>query len=738
MKVEKPRGAERLRIAVPFGLAVKEKPRHYREMIRVAWENKRHPIFATRILRHGVCDGCSLGPRGLHDDVMDGVHLCLTRLKLLHVNTMDAMPDGAWDDVEALRALSNEELQDLGRIPYPLLKRAGDKGFRRISWETAIGIAATAVRETPAARQAYFATSRGITNETYYTFQKLARLAGTNNVDLCSRMCHAPSVTGLRETIGFGAPTISLSDLIGTDLVVLFGSNIANNQPVAMKYLHVAKQKGTRVAVVNPVREPALERYWVPSVPSSALWGTATMDEFYQVAAGGDIAFITGTLKAMKERGALDDAFIAEHTANFEALDASLDATSWESLEAGSGLPRAEMEAFAETYANARSAVLVYSMGLTQHVFGVSNVHAIVNLALAKGNVGRAKAGILPIRGHSGVQGGGEIGVDPEKFPGGVAITPESAAKFGALWGGNVSASVGMMTGAMMEAALAGELDLLYNIGGNLLDTMPDPDDIREAMSNLKLRIHQDIVLNTSTLLDGPEVLLLPAATRYETPGGVTATSTERRIRYSPEIKGRRIGDAKPEWLIPALIGKAALGPKGFAWSTTDEVRTEMARAMPMYAGIEKLSKEGESVQWGGPTLALGANFANMPGGRARFTVVPLPPNAIPDGKFQLSTRRGKQFNSMLFGKKDASMGNAMREDVFLSEADARRLGVANGDAIKLANANGEFRGRARVKNIAPRHVQMYWPEANILIAARFDARAGIPDYNAFVTIEKG
>src|SRR5688572_12910890 len=142
---------------VPFGLLVRTKPRHFREMAKVIWENRHQLPFAWRILRHGVCDGCSLGPRGLRDDVIPGVHLCLTRLKLLRLNTMEAMPEGAWGDLPALRTRSNEALHHLGRVPYPLHHRAGERGFRRISWEEAIGIAAKALNRADPDRVGFFA-----------------------------------------------------------------------------------------------------------------------------------------------------------------------------------------------------------------------------------------------------------------------------------------------------------------------------------------------------------------------------------------------------------------------------------------------------------------------------------------------------------------------------------------------------------------------------------------------------
>ncbi|HVL47018.1 MAG TPA: FdhF/YdeP family oxidoreductase [Candidatus Thermoplasmatota archaeon] len=729
--------ATRLKEAVPFGLLVESKPRHYREMLKVAWENRDNAAYALRILRHGVCDGCSLGPNGLKDDVIPGTHLCLTRLKLLRLNTMGPMREEDWSDIERLRAMSNRELQALGRIPFPLLLEPGAKGFRRIDWAEALAIVTRRLERTAPDRLGFFVTSRGLTNEPYYVVQKLARALGTNNVDLCSRLCHAPSVSGLRETIGWGAPTCSLSDFIGTDLLILFGTDLPNNQPVSTKYMHVARKRGTRIVVVNPVLEPGLERYWIPSVPSSALFGTPLCDAFFEVNVGGDVAFIHGVLKALFEAGLEDKAFIAEQTTGFDALREHVAKLSWGELESRSGAKREKMEAFARMYGEASSAVIVYSMGLTQHSFGVDNVRSVVNLALAKGNVGRPKTGIMPIRGHSGVQGGGECGVDPEKLPGGVPLTAESAKRFSDLWGFDVPVEKGLMTGEMLERAARGEMDVLYSLGGNLLETMPDPRFMREALASVPLRIHQDIVLNTSTVLDAAEaVLVLPAQTRYEQRSGGTSTSTERRIRFTPEIEGHPvIGEARPEWEIPALIGRA-MGKPGFAYRDSAEIRAEMATSMPMYAGVETLEKQGDWVQWGGERLGADG-FVNMPDRRARFSVVALPPRLVPEGRFLLTTRRGKQFNSIVFGDKDYLLRNGDREDVFLHADDLAHLGLADGDDVILSNETGTLRATARAGPIARRHVQAYWPEANVLIPRKYDPIAGVPDYNAFVSIRR-
>ena len=721
---------------MPNGLG-EVKPHHYLEIFRTMWENWRHPRFAWRILADGVCDGCALGTTGMRDFTMPGIHLCTVRLNLLKLNTMGPLNVSHLRDLDRLRRRSSRELRQLGRLPYPMLRRRGEGGFRRISWDTALDTVARRIRETDPNRLAFFLTSRGITNEVYYVAQKVARFLGTNNVDNSSRVCHAPSTTGLKESLGVAASTCSYTDWIDSDLLVFFGSDVPNNQPVTTKYLYYAKQKGAQVLVVNPFREPGFERYWVPSVAESAVFGTKIADRFYAVHMGGDIAFINGVLKHLIEREWLDEGFIRSHTAGFEALKEAVAAQPWDLLERYSGLSRSEMLDFASRYRKARSAVFVWSMGITQHRFGVNNVKAIANLALARGMVGRAGCGLMPIRGHSGVQGGAEVGCVPDKFPGGVPVSEQAASDFASLWGFRPPTTPGLNAVEMIHRAHAGGLDVLYSLGGNFLETLPEPEVIREALARVPLRVHQDIVLTSQMLVEpGESVLLLPAATRYEQRGGGTETSTERRIYFSPEIPGPRPGEARTEWEILLDLAARVRPEQGDVLRVEDpaDIRAEIAKAVPFYDGIQNLSRKGDAIQWGGPRLCEGGTFP-MPDGRARFTPLAPPEVDLPEGWFLLSTRRGKQFNSMVHAERDPMIG-ARRDDVLVSAEDAERLGLRDGHPLLVRSDAGSFRGRCKVSRIKPRNVQMYWPEANVLIRQGVvDPECGMPDYNALVEL---
>ncbi|WP_219463623.1 FdhF/YdeP family oxidoreductase [Nonomuraea rhizosphaerae] len=717
----------------PFGLG-EQKPNNYLEIWKAVRENRGQRRYALRILRDGACDGCALGTSGVRDWTLDEVHLCNIRLRLLRLNTMPPLDAAMLSDVSQLTGKSSAELRDLGRLPYPLLRESGDAGFRRIGWDEALNLAAERLRQAGPERFGLYMTSRGEPNENYFAAQKAVRALGGNAIDNAARICHSPSTVALKGSLGVAATTCSYTDWIGSDLIVFIGSNVANNQPVAMKYLYHAKKEGTKVAVINTYREPGMEKYWVPSNVESAVFGTKITDRFFLVNVGGDIAFLSGVMKAMIDDNWVDHEFVDSHTAGYPELAASLAERSFEELSALSGASEADMRELAEMLGRARTAVLVWSMGITQHEFGEDNVRSIINLGLSKGFVGREKSGLMPIRGHSGVQGGAEMGAYSTALPGGLPVTPDNAAKFAELWGFEVPSTPGRTAPQMLE----GDLDVLISSGGNFLEVLPDPDFCRKAMAAIPLRVHIDICLSSQMLVDpGDAVLLLPAQTRYEMIGGITSTSTERRIIFSPEIPGPRVPEAWPEWKITTeLAARARPEIAGqILYTGTPQIREDIARAVPTYAGIENLKDKGDQFQYGGPYLCAGWKFPT-PDGLARFSVVEVPPLRRPDGSFVVTTRRGKQFNSMVYEKRDSLTG-ATREAVLMNPLDADRLGLKDGDPVTLRSDSGSMTGHVVRAPVTPGNLQVHWPEGEVLVDRnKRSPVAGIPDYNAVVTVE--
>src|SRR5215218_7093963 len=717
-----------------------QKPNHYGEMAKVAWKVKGNGRKAWKILSEGVCDGCALGVAGFHDWTLDGVHLCTTRLRLLEVNCAEPFDHTVLGDVSWLRNLSSTDLRDLGRLAHPMRRRRGEPGFTKISWDRVLDAVADGIRTAGGDRTAIYLTSQGITNEVYYVAAKAARAMGVASIDSPARPGHAPSTIGLTQTIGVAASTCSMQDVLESDLIVLWGTNVANDQPVFTTYLYLARKRGARVVVVNPYLEPGLERTWVPSNAESALFGTKLCDLHVPVRPEGDVAFANAVLQCLVERDAVDHAWIAEHTAGWDELAAHVAGLDRAVLLEQAGVDAATLERFVDLYAGASAAVLIWSMGITQHTHGVDGVRAIVNVGLARGNVGRDGAGLMPIRGHSGVQGGAEMGAYATALPGGDPVDAHHAELWRERWGFDVPGHAGLTAPEIVESAERGDIDVLFVDGSNLLEVMPDPPRVEAALGRVPLRVHQDIVVTSQMFVEGDDVILLPAATRYEQEGGGTSTTTERQIAFSPQVAGP-VGEARSEWRIFADLASRVRPDLAarFDWHDNRSLRAEIGELVPTYAGIEDLEQVGDAVQFGGRHLCAGGHFPT-PSGRGQFTVLDLAPTTLGPDEWYVSTRRGKQFNSMVLAATDPLTG-AGRDAVYIDEHDAGVLGVADGDPVTLRSTAGHFVGRAKLVRLPARTLQVHWPEGNVLLtgdAAHREPTSRVPDYNAVVSLEVG
>ena len=707
-------------------------------MLKVGWENKDNLAYAWKVLSKGVCDGCALGVAGFHDWTIKGTHLCMTRLNLLRLNTMSPMDHDLLKNAASLQHKTNRELRDLGRLAYPMIREKGEKGFRRISWVEATRRIATKIKTVDPRRLAFFLTSRGVTNEVYYVAQKVSRFLGTNNVDNAARTCHSPSTAAMKRSIGVAATTCSYSDWYGTDLVIFFGSNPANDQPVATKYLHHAKAMGTKVVMVNPYLEPGMKQYWVPSEVSSALFGTDITDYWFPVSQGGDIAFLYAVLKMLIQNGWFDRKFVEDKSTGFEDLKARVESLDTEYLVELCGVSQENILKFAELIRDAQNAVLVWSMGITQHSFGTDAVQMILNLGLSQGYVGKDKNGLMPIRGHSSVQGSAEMGAYATAFPGRKLINAENARELEAQYGFEISTDIGLRATEMIEASHRGNLDMLYCLGGNFLRNLPNTKHVEEALRRVPLRVHQDIIVTDQMLIPAEEaVILLPAKTRYEQEGGGIETTTERRIAFSPEIP-RQVGEAKTEWKILRDLAAEVYPERAhlLKCETGQAIREEIALVVPFYDGIQDFTETGDAIQYGGPHLCADANFPTKDG-KAHFFTVDIPEIKPQKNKFIVTSRRGKQFNSLIYAEVDPING-ASRDSILMNEIDAEELHLKHGDPIQLINENGSYAGHVFLAPIARGNLQAHWPEVNIIIPhGLIDQEGGVPDYKTIVSIEK-
>ncbi|WP_273834448.1 FdhF/YdeP family oxidoreductase [Guptibacillus sedimenti] len=736
---------------IPFGLG-KVKPQHFRDTAKIAWENRDNISYATRILTQGVCDGCALGVSGLYDQTLKGPHVCTTRLNVLRLNTMPAIDqDVLHSDIKELRQYSSTELRKLGRIPYPLIRRKGENHFSRLTWEEAMDLIAQKMKKLDPKQYAFYLTSRGITNESYYVASKVARFLGTNHIDNASRICHSPSKTALKRSIGVGASTVNYQDWFGTDVLMFWGSVASNSSPVSTKYMLEAKKRGTKIIMVNPYKEPAMDKYWIPSNGESALFGTKLADDFYQVNVGGDIAFMHGIMKHWfdmeeeKHGSAINHSFVQKHVNGYEALKANVQLQSWEEIVRSSGIAKERIIELSLLLAKSQSAVFAWALGLTMHSFATDNISQVANLALLRGFLGKKNSGLMPFRGHSSVQGSGEMGADPFVLPGG-GFDANNIRRMEQVWGFELPKWQGDIVGVTLENIVLPEdherkIKLYYLSGGNFLETMPDPDFIEKALSELDIRVHQDIILNTSTLVDAKEaVIVLPARTRYEQEGGGTSTSTERMVYFSPEIDGNQnqVEEARSEWKIYIDLAKRIKPETAHFvdFTTGQEIRDEIAIANPDYDGVQHLSKKGDVFQWGGAWLCEDG-ICPTSDGKGNLVSVEIPDLGKKEGQFIVTSRRGKQFNSMVYKETDP-FNKAERYDVLMNAKDASRLSITEGEGIVVYNGFGVFQGKAKFVDIASGNLEVHFPEGNFLLPrGRYEKYAGIPDYNITVTVEK-
>jgi molybdopterin-dependent oxidoreductase alpha subunit len=382
-----------------------------------------------------------------------------------------------------------------------------------------------------------------------------------------------------------------------------------------------------------------MDKYWIPSNLESALFGTKIADDFYQVNIGGDIALMHGIMKhwfemeKQKHGSAINHTFVQEHVNGYEELKAKVEEQAWEDIIKSSGVTQERIIELSELLAKSKNAVFAWALGLTMHSFATDNISQVANLALLRGFLGRKNNGLMPFRGHSSVQGSGEMGADPFVLPGS-GFDAQNIDRMEQIWGFEIPKWQGDIVGVTLENIVLPDMHerkikLYYLSGGNFLETMPDPDFVEKALSELDIRVHQDIILNTSTLVDAKEaVIVLPAKTRYEQEGGGTSTSTERMVYFSPEIEGNKnlIAEARAEWKIYIDLAKRVKPETAYLveFKSGQEIRDEIALANKDYEGIQHLKKQGDVFQWGGAWLCEDG-ICPTPDGRGTLISIDIP-----------------------------------------------------------------------------------------------------------------
>jgi molybdopterin-dependent oxidoreductase alpha subunit len=633
-----------------------------------------------------------------------------------------------------LKALTPRQLESSGRLVTPLVAGPHDEHYRVITWDAALERLAEALKSAGPTRSFFYASGRS-SNEAGFVLQLLARAFGTNYVNNCSYYCHQASSVGLSSTIGTGTGTVRLEDLDHTDLYVLIGGNPASNHPRLMRSLMGLRRRGGQVVVINPSKELGLVNFRVPSNLRSLLFGSNIASQYLQPHIGGDIALLTGLAKEVLARGSHDRQFIAEQTEGFEEFARLVEATGWDEIERSSGVSREEIRRLADSYVAAKSVVFGWTMGITHHIHGSNNVRMIANVALLRGMVGRAHAGLMPIRGHSNVQGMGSVGVTP-------TLKQAILERFEKRLGVTVPRSPGLDTMGCIEEAGRGAMGAALCLGGNLFGSNPDAAFAQGALGRVGCIAYMSTTLNTGHVWGrGRETLVLPVLPRDEEPQSTTQESMFSFVRLSDGGPARYAGP-RSEVGVLTTLGRMVLGEGGpIDWRTLethDSIRRFIADTIP---GFEPIADIGQTRrEFHIPGRQLDERRFATPSGKARFRAVPIPSfPALAANELRLMTVRSEgQFNTVVYEDQDLYRGQDRRDVVMIHPSDIERLGLRPDQPVRVRSATGEMRyQRVRPFEVRAGNAVMYCPEANALVGRDIDPESKTPGFKSTrVTIE--
>ncbi|MBK9143485.1 MAG: FdhF/YdeP family oxidoreductase [Candidatus Melainabacteria bacterium] len=696
----------------------------------------------SKMRSQNACKTCALGMGGLKGGMVNEKghfpEVCKKSLQAQAADMAGTLPEDFFEDnsLDDLLHLTPKKAEDLGRLTYPVVLEPGRDRFRRITWGEAIKMASDPLirikTHSKPDQVAFYASGRS-SNEASFLLQSFARVYGTNHVMNCSYYCHQASGVGLKMAFGTGTATITLEDIAACDLVFLIGANPASNHPRLMTQLANLRERGGEVIVVNPIKEPGLEVFHVPSKVKSMLLGTKIATLYVQPFAGGDVAFMTGILKALDEKGKVHEEFVAEHAEGSEEALAHARSLSWEAIERGGGVDRATIETVAEKIAASKGTIFAWAMGLTHHASGVDNVLALSNIAIATGNVGRPGAGMMPIRGHSNVQGVGSIGFTP-------ALQKDVRKALENAYGKTFPDSPGYDTYAMMEAAAKHKLKYLFCLGGNLWGSNPDLDWAGQAMRNIETVVYLSTKLNPGHFHGrGKTTLILPVLARDEEPQATSQESMFNFVRLSVGGSPNIGGILKAESEIVCDIASKVLGDEPVDWNRLRdhrEVRKLIAEAIPGWRELAAIDETGKEFTISGrifhnPTFPTAS-------GRAIMHKTPLP-EVDADGLTLVTLRSEGQFNTVVYEEPDIYRGIPHRFCILMSREDADRHGMKDGERIRVKGEAGTMDNiEVVVGNIRQGVVAMFYPESNVLIKPRLDSRSRTPAFkSAPVTVAK-
>jgi len=678
-----------------------------------------------------TCKTCAVGMGGqLGGMVNEGGYfpeVCKKSVQAMASDMQDAIPDAFWAQysVNQLQAMTPRQLEHCGRIVRPVILEEGAAHYRPLDWDEALQRMSDRMSAAGPERSFFYASGRS-SNEAGFLLQLISRQLGTNYVNNCSYYCHQASGVGLTSSIGTGTGTIRLEDLANVDLYFLIGANPSSNHPRLMRSLMEIRRRGGRVVVINPVKELGLQNFRVPSDPRSLLFGSSIASSYVQPHVGGDLAMLAGLCKEILNRGVEDRSFIDQHTIGFNEFCASIEALDWAAIESSSGLSQSEITTLCDQYLAAKNVVFGWCMGVTHHLHGTNTVQMIANTALLRGMVGRRNAGMMPIRGHSNVQGLGSVGVTP-------ALKQSMLEKFEERLGIQVPTSPGYDTMMCMEAAHAGEMDFALCLGGNLYGSNPDQKYAAEAMNAISTIGYLSTTLNSGHAWGlGREIIILPVLPRDEESQPTTQESMFSFVRLSDGGPARFPGP-RSEVSVLADLAINVFGKDSNvdfeSLKSHAAIRNLIGELVPGYEATRGIDESKKEFHVGGRT-PVDFRFPT-PTGKARFNVVSLPEQRCGADELRLMTVRSEgQFNSVVYDEEDLYRGQERRDVVLMNKDDMQARNLHRDQPIRIRSEVGELRYyRVREYDVRSGNVLMYYPEANVLVPHEVDPLSRTPGF---------
>ena len=611
------------------------------------------------------------------------------------------------------------------RLTKPLIKENGI--FREAGWDEALNMTAerfSAVKHKSGCDSLAGLSSARTTNEENYIMQKFVRAAfGTNNIDHCARLCHASTVAGLARAFGSGAMTNSIEEIKRASLIFVIGSNTTECHPVIGINIRQAVASGSTVLIVADPRKISL---------------TKEASIHLQQKPGTDAALINAMMHVILAEGLEDKDFIADRTEGFTEIISAIESNTPEFAERICGVPADEIRKAARLFADAETASIIYSMGITQHTTGTDNVLALANLAMMTGNVGKECAGVNPLRGQNNVQGACDMGALPNVYSGYQKVQdPAIKKKFENAWGVELKDKPGLTVIEIMNGAVEGSVKGLYIVGENPMLSDPDINHVEEGLKNLDFLVVQDIFLTETALLAD---VVLPAASFAEKDG--TFTNTERRVqRVRKAVESP--GEAREDWDIICDLSRRM----GYhmAYESASEIQEEITQVTPIYGGIFYDRIEEVGIQWPCPDRDHpGTKFLHngqFSRGKGKFHPVSyLPPSEIPDDEYPFILTTGRMLQHWHTGtmtRKSAVLHDLVPHGALeMHPDDAVRFGIHKGDTLSVSSRRGNITVPANITDKVRQgtvFMAFHFHEhpANALTIAALDPIAKIPEFKA-------